>query len=607
MAISKDKLDEYIKCYTEGHPLISDEEYDRILEEYLDEHGQAARPFLRQKQSDAINDIVGSLDKTFGVIIPMIENRPTYKEWIEKRHMNLNDLICIQPKYDGCSVAYDAMLHQFFTRGDYDNGESVNVTHVFAREIDVNDSEISSIKFEAIMSHQVYDSLNLSSKYLRPRDAVSAAITSRIIGNHIHLAPLREYRNGKQYIPQNLEVKSRILGINDYGAIQLFIDELLNNNAIITDNGEQFECDGVVVSIVKHDEYGYYVSDDEVAIKILNLTMESKLLRIEFQFGKTGRITPVAIVEPVKFGNITVDHITVSNIDRLMSLGLKYGDTVEIMYNIVPYLKGTRHDGTLPIQPPEKCPICGSPFDLSTVSVVKCKNVNCPGLQLGSIIRHCQIMLMMGISEGILTKLFDEGIIKRIPDIYELTVDKIKDIEGFGEKSAQNIINSIKHASQNVPIQRFLGSFPMDDVSVKTWKTVIDNCNNINTFKRMDPAVIIWILENQKLPGIGDVTKMKMIDGITRNIPLISLCLPYISFNNNNIQGCKGAVAMSGTRDQSLSAALTKSGYIVNEFTNDTKYLIIPDKNFVSAKVNKAKNKNIPILTIKEAYDTLIE
>ena len=147
----------------------------------------------------------------------------------------------------------------------------------------------------------------------------------------------------------------------------------------------------------------------------------------------------------------------------------------------------------------------------------------------------------------------------------------------------------------------------MDDVSVKTWKTVIDNCNNINTFKRMDPAVIIWILENQKLPGIGDATKMKMIDGITRNIPLISLCLPYISFNNNNIQGSKGAVAMSGTRDQSLSAALTKSGYIVNEFTNDTKYLIIPDKNFVSAKVNKAKNKNIPILTIKEAYDTLIE
>ena len=213
----------------------------------------------------------------------------------------------------------------------------------------------------------------------------------------------------------------------------------------------------------------------------------------------------------------------------------------------------------------------------------------------------------MGISEGILTKLFDEGIIKRIPDIYELTVDKIKDIEGFGEKSAQNIIDSIKQASQNVPIQRFLGSFPMDDVSVKTWKTVIDNCNNINTFKRMDPAVIIWILENQKLPGIGDVTKMKMIDGITRNIPLISLCLPYISFNNNNIQGSKGAVAMSGTRDQSLSAALTKSGYIVNEFTNDTKYLIIPDKNFVSAKVNKAKNKNIPILTIKEAYDTLIE
>lgn len=616
--VTREYLDELTRAYHQGNPIISDEEYDRLLEEYVSENGgEESRPFLRAKQSDDVNNIVGTLPKLFGVTTPIIPNRPVYSDWFRKHNITSDDKIILQPKLDGVSVAYDINQKRFFTRGDYDNGESVDVTELFEnRNLDnVFCQGQSAVKFEAIMSTEMFIKSELNKKYKRARDAVSAIITSRDKerAELITLFPLREYVNNKQRIPEMLIDKSIIVAADDNESIQHFIDSLLDNGAKLFVENEyfklSFECDGVVVSkIIKND---YVVSDnsgnEEVAIKILNMRKQTKLIKVDFQFGKSGRITPVAIVEPIKFDNITVDHITLSNLDRVVQMNLKYNDTVEVMYNIVPYLIDSLHDGDIPVQIPQTCPACGSKLDLSTLSIVRCTNPDCKGLKLGSIIRYCQKMKMMGISEGILTKLYDESIISSIPDLYKLTVDDIKDIEGFGIKSAQNIVNSIKRSSNDVMIHAFLGSFPMEDIGEKMWMLVMVYLYSKNIkFNSFDE--LISILENIQVKGIGDITRMRMINGLKRNINQIKECLQYIKFVDYaeiiNKGNDNGTITLSGTRDKQLSDYLTNKGYDVNSsITKNTKALVIPDSNFTSSKITKALQMNIPVYTIEEAYD----
>jgi NAD-dependent DNA ligase len=404
--ITKEELDKYIKAYQQGHPLISDEEYDILLEEYLKEHPESKRPFTRQKQSSNVNDIVGTLPKVYGVKEPMRPGQKVYMDWVKK--LKPGDKIVIQPKFDGCSVAADltGKEEKLFTRGDFDNGESVDVSDILETyffnhhcRVTADDVEVrlSAIKYEAICSLENYEKC-FKDKYSRPRDVVAAGITSRTRLKHpgdstnfADMIPLRWYwSDGSQTLYDNMEAVSQVLDADDFEGIQRFIDNLLKNEATVKfENIHDFEmewygtyqCDGVVVSRVKSIVNNWIEIDPEyeVAIKILNIKQETKLVDINWQFGNSGHITPVAIVEPIKFGNVVVRNVGLSTFERVINMNLRYGDTVQIMYNIVPYFVGSKGDGNLPIPIPDNCPICQFKLDKSSLKQVKCTNPNCPG------------------------------------------------------------------------------------------------------------------------------------------------------------------------------------------------------------------------------------
>lgn len=627
--ITKQQLDVYVKAYNQGKPLISDEEYDVLLEEYLRKHGEDKRPFLRQQQSSYVNDIVGTLPKVYGVRTPMREGQRTYQDIAKKKGFDQGGLISIQPKFDGVSVALDCHTGRFFTRGDYDNGESVDVTELFEERLKV-DSEyfpsdtvgnlawmldgFDSVKFEAIMHPDVFKQLGLDSYYARPRDAVQGNISSRNwkIVQHIILVPLRYYKAGNQLLTPFLG--DRLSEWDNYEFIESFIYEILTAGAIsVSSLTEGLQVDGVVVSVTEKTDTAGSVSmklipDKEIAIKILNLRKATKLLNVQYQFGKSGRITPVAIVEPVKFDNITVDHISLSNMDRIVKLGLKYGDTVEVMYNIVPYLVSTKRDGDFPVQLPEKCPYCGSPLDLSTLSIVRCTNPDCCMLKFGAIVRYVEKMKMFGVSGGILKHLYDAGYVQSIPDLYRLRVENIESLEGFGRKSAENIISSIKKSSQGVPLHKWLGAFPMDDIAEKTWLAFIRHWK----IKLQHPPIdTIWfifdLLRNpyMNVPGIRDVTMGKMCIGMERNISDMRQILPNITLVDSYKEDStnKERITLTGTRDAGLTEHLESLGYEVDSFSIATKAVVVPYKNFKSSKVDKANKLGIPIYTIDEAYE----
>lgn len=630
MSITEKDLRELQIAYSQGNPLIPDADYDALLEEYLEEHGEDKRPFLRQQQTSAVNDVVGTLTKVYGVTKPMREGQKIYTDWLRAKKLTTEKVV-VQYKFDGCSVAYDVKEERFFTRGDYDNGESVDVTDLFEKHwIEIPEGmdieQFEAIKFEAIMSIEAYKELGLNKRYLRPRDAVSATITSRNkeLSNYITLVPLRYYLNNSMQ-KVSCSAEAHIVHCDDIETIQSFINDVLSQGAktpvsfMYHDTVETFEIDGVVVSVI--DEDGYVDQTKEVAIKILNNIQETKLLDVKFQFGKTGRITPVAILEPVMFDRITVDHVGLSTFDRVVELGLRHGDTVRVTHNIVPYLLDTKGDGDYPIQIPTKCPICGHQFDMKTLKTVRCTNTECPGLKHGLIVRYCKNMKMMGISDRTISSLFDAGLISSIPDLYKLTVKDIMSIPGFGEVSAKNIVDTIKRSSTNVPVTRWLGALPIKDVNKKTWDTLIESL-------RYDPstgtviecnALIRNLISDQATPdrfvdtvlcvgrNIGIATIRSIKTGMFTYWDDIRNSCQFVTFAEptQSVRGHRGDVAMTGTRDEQLTKWLTDNGYNVTSFNNNIVALIVPSHEFYSNKVVKAKEKQIPIYTIEEAYHKL--
>lgn len=617
MSVTKEQLDEYTRQYSQGHPTISDEEYDRLLEDYLREHGESNRPFLRAQQSDDVNDIVGTLTKAYGVTTPMREGQMTYSKWLKNRKVSSTAKIKLQPKFDGCSVALDVITGRFFTRGDYDNGESVDVTILFEEHLkSMNFGEaVSAVKFEAIMAKEIYDGLNLKDQYKRPRDAVSGTITSMNVdmAKYITLVPLREYIANEELIPEALDDISITLDADNFEAIEQFIADKLADGAMVKFLDGHYSIDGVVASII--NEVGH--TSDEIAIKILNNIQETRIINIDYQYGKTGKITPVGILEPVKFDTITVDHVGLSTLDRVMELGLRYNDTVRIVYNIVPYLLDTYNDGTIPIPIPKNCPICGAPLNFKTLKTVRCTNPQCKGLKIGMINRYCEKMKMMGVSKGILTKLFEAGLIECIGDLYRLTPEKIMTLDGFKEKSANNICDSIRKASVDVPLSRWLGALPIKDISAKTWQLVIDAKFPMDEMKATNayrhaietgtPDSFMMECIPNYVYGFSSNTYAAMREGLVLYWDEIQDVIKYVNLRclTNLNRHIKGRVTLTGTRDDKLTEYLTEKGYDVNDYSAKTIALIIPYEGYVSSKVVKARKTGIPVYTIEQAYEAL--
>ena len=211
MSVTKEELDRYNAAYMQGNPMISDDEYDRLQEEYVNEHGEESRLYTRSIQTGAVSDLVNTLPKTYGVIETMRPEQKSYKSWVESNGFDTNTKIIVQPKFDGCSIAFDSKEKRFFKRGDYDNGESEEVTNIFDKHQFLDRSRVEEMcdgcKFEMIMGDAVYQ--EGYKNYETPRDAAVSYMrrcqsdTEYDSQNSffiLTLIPLRELVDGKQYV-----------------------------------------------------------------------------------------------------------------------------------------------------------------------------------------------------------------------------------------------------------------------------------------------------------------------------------------------------------------------------------------------------------------------
>jgi DNA ligase (NAD+) len=288
-------------------------------------------------------------------------------------------------------------------------------------------------------------------------------------------------------------------------------------------NSLPYEIDGVVFkvnSIASQRELGFRAREPRWAIAHKFPAMEelTELLDVEFQVGRTGAVTPVARLKPVKVAGVTVANATLHNMDEVARLGLMIGDTViirragDVIPQVVQVVLERRPDNARPVQIPEKCPVCGSHVErtqlvkrskgretVSEGAVYRCVGRLACGAQLKQAIIHFvsrRAMDIEGLGEKSVEQLVDEGLVSSPADLYALTFEQIVDLEGFAELSSKNLLSAIEDSKQP-SLARFIYALGIPDVGEETAKVLARSLCSLERVQQALPQVLTY------LPDVG--------------------------------------------------------------------------------------------------------
>ncbi len=437
-----------------------------------------------------------------------------------------------EPKLDGLAVSLlyqDGNLVRGATRGDGTTGEdiSVNVRTVRNIPLKLHGSgwpAVLEVRGEVFMSKAGFDRLNETQlaaggkTFANPRNAAAGSLRqldSKITASRplefccyglgqvseefsdTHIGNLKQLQQWGMPISHELKLAKGIAECLDY----------------YRDIGERraalpYEIDGVVFkvnSLASQRELGFRAREPRWAIAHKFPAMEelTELLDVEFQVGRTGAVTPVARLKPVKVAGVTVSNATLHNMDEVARLGLMIGDTViirragDVIPQVVQVVLERRPETARPVQIPESCPVCGSHVErtqlikrskgretISEGAVYRCVGRLACGAQLKQAIIHFvsrRAMDIEGLGEKSVEQLVDEGLVSSPADLYTLTFEKIVDLEGFAELSSKNLLQAIAD-SKRPTLARFIYALGIPDVGEETAKVLARSLASLSVF-----------------------------------------------------------------------------------------------------------------------------
>lgn len=495
------KMHEY-RYYVENDPLISDFEYDQLYKAL--ERIESENPSLITPDSPT-QRVATELTKEFFTVphlVPMLSLENSYKsddliDWDRKaREAAGIDKIeyCVEPKFDGASISLiyeNDHLMRGVTRGDGIEGD----------EITTNIKQVRSVPLSAEFSRFGIEQIEIRGEVLMSKPNFKKYNEWLAEQNIPPLANPRNAAAGSLRIKDPKEVKRRNLEAFLYNVSYVFTGKNENPKQLATHSGslkllwdlgfrspekekkvvkgidavikycEEFEAkrddlpyeiDGMVIKVNDlelQDKLGMTTHHPRwaIAYKFKARQATSRLIDVEFQVGRTGSITPVAKIEPVPIGGVTVGSISLFNEDVIKEKDLKIGDMVlvERAGDVIPYivksLADVRTGKEKKINFPKTCPECDEPLVKPAEEAVwRCININCPAQVVERIIHFASkdAMDIRGFGDALIKRFYTLGFIKDVPGIYHLPFDKIGQLEGFGEKSISNLQTNIEKSKQ---------------------------------------------------------------------------------------------------------------------------------------------------------------
>src|SRR6202795_114036 len=255
-----------------------------------------------------------------------------------------------------------------------------------------------------------------------------------------------------------------------------------------------YEIDGIVVKVDRtalQDELGYTGKAPRwaIAYKYAARAGITQIEGILWQVGRTGKLTPVAMLKPVSIGGTTVSRATLHNVDEIERLGVKIDDWVEVERggDVIPKVTRVVDDKDHPrghkqLHVPEKCPVCGTKVVRTEGEVdYFCVNANCPAKLRETILHFASrgVMNIDGMGEALVNQLTDRGLVKNVADIYKLTKQNLLSLERMGEKSAENVLREIE-ASTKLPLERVIYGLGIRFVGERTAQFLAEHLGSMD-------------------------------------------------------------------------------------------------------------------------------
>jgi DNA ligase (NAD+) len=645
------QLDEHsYRYYTLDAPIISDSEYDQLFQELLDL--EALRPDLVTPDSPS-QRVGGAPLESFAQIrhrIPMLSlenafDRQDIYLFVERisRFLNQSDLIpfIIEPKIDGLAVELvyqDSLLVEGSTRGDGQVGEDItaqvrtiqSIPLKLRREI----AGLLEVRGEVFMENAGLKRLNEQQMrdgkppFANPRNAAAGslrqldpAITAR--------RPLKFFTYGVSSPEvtgctgqlELLEMLSDLgLPINRLARRCLTPEEVIAAFVELEAMRHQlpYEIDGMVVkvdSFALQNRLGSKARAPRwaIACKFAAQQMTTRLLAVEFQVGRTGAITPVGILEPVNVGGVVVSRATLHNQDELEKKDLRIGDTVliqragDVIPEIVKAVTEKRDGSEIPIAMPTVCPACSHPVRKPAgEAVTRCQNLRCPAQRLQGLIHFASKagLDIEGLGKKYMEQLFELGLVRDIPDIFSLNRDVLAKLEGWGEKSADNVLAAIE-AKKNPPLGRLLAALGIRFIGEITADLLGSHFQTLDQLQMADREHLL------EIEGIGDQAAASILDFFadadTRKMfnRLHDLGVsPTVKGASGDDQPLSGFVFLftGGLKDLSRDEAKKRvkdlGGQIATSVTQKTTHIVAGEK--AGSKLNKAAELGKTILSEEE-------
>ena len=543
----REKLNENARLYyTLDASTMSDYEYDRLyrrLQELEAAHPEEITPDSpTQRVGDAVlNDFaevrhpvpLESLEDVFdgdevkGFLSKVLETLPRAEYSVE-------------PKVDGLSVALeyrDGQFYQGATRGDGRVGEDVTGNLRTVRSIPKNLPEKLPrliVRGEVYMARSVFDRINeeleLEGKPLlaNPRNAAAGSLRQKdpkvCAKRQLDIAVFNlQLVEGRSFATHSETL--------DYLREQGFLviphtvlrdpEEILEQIQKLGDNRMDFpyDIDGTVVKLNDLSDRSILGSTAKcpkwaVAYKYPPEQKESRVADIVVQVGRTGVLTPKAVLEPVRLAGTTVTNATLHNQDYITEKDVRIGDTVvvqkagEIIPEIVSVVKEKRPEGTKPYHLPDKCPVCGAAVLRDPDgAAVRCTGAECPAQLLRNMIHFASrdAMDIDGVGPAVLQQLIESGLVSNPADLYDLRAEQLEGLDRMGKKSAQNAVDAITRSKEN-DLWRLIFALGIRQVGAKAAKILATHFGSMDGLRRATAE------ELTEIDDVGAVTA----DYITR-------------------------------------------------------------------------------------------
>ena len=509
------------KYYNQDSPEIEDFEYDNLMKELI--KLEEENPEL--KRNDSPSNRVGGkpLDKFEQVVhkIPMLSLSNAYSwEDLKDFDSRVREAVgsdveyVVEFKIDGLSVGLNynnGIFESGATRGNGIVGENITKNLMTIKNIPLNIDEKGelTVRGEVYISKKDFEEINKIQEeqdqplYANPRNLAAGSLRqldSKLTAKRpldIFIFNLEDI-NSKQFKThsESLEyLKQQGFHVSPEFKVFKTMDEIIEYIKYWTEHREDlgFGIDGMVIKVnylAQREQMGYTAKSPRwaIAYKFPAERKETKLLDIVVEVGRTGTITPTAVLEPIRLAGTTVSRATLHNEDYINEKDIKINDTVlvqkagDIIPQVVEVIKEKRTGEEIEFKMPEECPVCGEPtVRLEGEAAVKCINISCPAQIRRGIIHFAsrEAMDIDGLGESIITLLLKQDLIKDISDLYYLKKEQISVLERMGDKSATNLINAINKSKEN-DLWRFINGLGIKLIGTKAAKILASEFKDLD-------------------------------------------------------------------------------------------------------------------------------